>query len=140
MFRTSIGAAAAALMATFALSSAFASPPDSESDREAGSANPQASMKYDSTNAQPDRFEGTVVCVTPDQKIPTSASQCTGGSEVLALSVEESDAVHPIVAADDKLRDRLRAHVGDDVIIEGKRYEGSGMIMASTVLSEEAAK
>jgi hypothetical protein len=142
MNRSKFGITAASLgLFLLTAGGASATPPLDQSDRGAGSANPQTTMKYDDTNAQPERFEGKVVCVPSEGKSgTTSASACKDDSSVLALSITESDVVHPIVAADDQLRDKLANRVGENVVIEGKRYESSGMIMASTVLSERAAK
>jgi hypothetical protein len=120
---------------------ATSAPPVSQADRGAGEENPRTTTKYDNTNSQPERFEGKVVCVSPDGKQKsTGPALCEDGSKVLALSIAESDVIHPIVAPDDTLRDKLVSHVGETVVIEGKRYEASGMIMASTVLSERAVK
>jgi hypothetical protein len=142
MSRSKIGAIAVSLVVFLVIASgASAAPPVTQEERGAGSSNPQTTMKYDGTNAQPERFEGKVVCVPPDSKQkPASASACRDDTQVLALAITESDVIHPIVAADDKLRDKLVNQVGEKVVIEGKRYESSGMIMASTVLSERAAK
>lgn len=142
MRRTNMGATVVGLgLVLVTASGASATQPVKQEERGAGSANPQTTMKYDSTSSQPERFEGKVVCVAPDERQKSSNPVvCEDESKVLALSITESDVIHPIVAADDQLRDKLVAQVGESVVIEGKRYESSGMIMASTVLSEREAK
>jgi hypothetical protein len=119
---------------------AQAGPVPDQSKRGAGSTNPQTTLKYEDTNAQPERFEGNVVCLQPGRDTaPPSASQCPDGEKVLALAIKDSDDVQPLIAVDGKIHDMLVDRMGEPVVIEGKRYEGSGMIMASTVLSKAAA-
>jgi hypothetical protein len=138
-------AAAVGAIAWVAFSSAVGraeADPDSRAKREAGSSNPQTTIKYDSTSGQPERFTGEIVCLRADKRLQPAAgaAECPDDTRVLALRIDDSDALQPLIAVDETIHDKLVDKIGEHVVVEGKRYEASGMIMASTVLSERAAK
>jgi hypothetical protein len=116
--------------------------------REAGPTGPTATVDVVDSTAdqperfgQPERFRGEIVCLRARLGfVPQSASECPGGEDALALAIADSDAVQRLIPVDGRTHDMLVDRVGERVVIEGERYEGGGMIMASAVLSEPATE
>jgi hypothetical protein len=84
-------------------------------------------------------YRGRLVCLRNDQKfaIVGAAEECPSGRRVYALQRADGEATHPLLAADATMLQRFDELRGQDVNVEGKLYDATGMILVSAITTDE---
>lgn len=128
-----IGALACIALAGPATSNARAEDPDVVQEA-SGS---DVTFYTGTTPSQPGRFEGKVVCLRSDRNFaPETASGCSEGSRVLALSMNGGDLVQTLLATTEDAHETLAGSVDQDIVVEGRHYASIGMILVTAVHDE----
>lgn len=81
------------------------------------------------------QYRGRLVCLRNDQKFAVvgAAEECPSGKRVYALQRSDGEMIHPLLANDAQMLQRFDEMRGQDVQIEGKLYESTGMILVSAI-------
>lgn len=84
-------------------------------------------------------YTGRLVCLRNDQKFAVvgPAEECPSGKRVYALQRADGEMTHPLLAVDDTMLHRFDELRGQDVQVEGKLYEATGMILASAITTQD---
>ena len=89
---------------------------------------------YPGTMVKVGEFPGELVCLRSDDSfVPASADECGTGNRVWALSMKQEGVVHPLLAGNESVLQRFKEMVGSRVVVEGKYYSSTGLIMASAI-------
>jgi len=89
---------------------------------------------YPGTTVKVGEFPGELVCLrTDDSFVPASAEECGNENRVFALAMKQEGAVHPLLPGSKVVLDRFREMLGSRVVVEGKYYSSTGLIMASAI-------
>ena len=84
-------------------------------------------------------FPGRLVCVATAQPfVPDNAVRCAP-DKVYALSIENPQAVLPLLAASNAASGQLKSLLGTKVVVRGKHYPDKGMIAVASLESANTA-
>jgi hypothetical protein len=84
-------------------------------------------------------FPGRLVCVAIGQPfVPDNAVHCAP-DKVYALSIENPQAVVPLLAASNAASGQLKSLLGTKVVVRGKHYPDKGMIAVASLESGNTA-
>jgi hypothetical protein len=92
---------------------------------------------YTGFGDQVGQFPGKLVCVQADKAIIDAAGEEGEAShDVFALSMDRGSMEHPIIPGTSQVRHELRSDqfLGRRVVVQGKYYRDTGMILASRIL------
>jgi hypothetical protein len=80
-------------------------------------------------------YRGRLVCMRNDQKFAVvgAAEECPSGKRVYALQRADGETIHPLLANDESTLQRFDEMRGQEVQVEGKLYESTGMILVSAI-------
>jgi hypothetical protein len=88
-----------------------------------------------------DQFSGRLLCLRSDRRFePTGpGEECpsAGGRRVYALSIESGSLVRPVLAGNEQVSRQLDDFLGRQVILSGKDYPASGMIVANAIHAQD---
>jgi len=94
----------------------------------------QMSTFYTADVGSSGEFPGTLLCFhTGHGFVPSPVSQCAEKRHVYVLSMRHGSMVHPLLAGDRQALEKLPKLVGKKVVVEGKYYESTGMLLAADI-------
>jgi hypothetical protein len=84
-------------------------------------------------------YAGRLVCLRNDQKFAVvgPADECPSGKRVYALQRADGEMTHPLLAADAAMLQHFDELRGQEVRIEGKLYDATGMILVSAIATDD---
>ena len=84
-------------------------------------------------------YQGRLVCLRNDQKFAVvgAAEDCPSGKRVYALQRDDGEMTHPLLAVDQDMLQRFDQLRGQEVRIEGKLYDATGMILVSSIVTDD---
>ena len=101
-----------------------------------GSVNEMWAQFYSGSIVRAGKFPGKLVCLRCDLKPgPEAMKQCKAEGHRHALSMEDSSMIHPLVPGTAEVLERINsAELHDkEVVVRGKYYPASGVIVAGTI-------
>jgi hypothetical protein len=86
-----------------------------------------------------DSYDGRLVCLRNDRKFSVvgPAEECPSGKRVYALQRSDGEMTHPLLAADEAMLQRFDRMRGQEVQVQGKLYDATGMILVSAITADE---
>lgn len=84
-------------------------------------------------------FPGKIVCLRSDRQfVAAPGEECAAGKRIFALKLEEGDLTQPLLAGSEEVAQQFDEMLGEDVVVQGKFYPSTGMILVASLQPKQA--